>query len=615
MKNPVWPEDIDNMEFGDDFAPSPVQPARMDDKPVDRSPRKNRLPLILWTAGLLCAGVLAYLLLCPKIGDGRYFIFSRELDLSGRNITTTEGIEKWPMLEQVDLRDNPVSEAEIVALADRLPDCRILFDVTMAGTSYDVGSTQIVVTGMSPEDLEKLRFFRSLETIDARGQELDIVDDLTARYPDSEVLWDVEIGGQRYNHDTRELVVEAADAEDISRIERLTMLERVGIFGSSEYEAILAYRAAHPDVEMEWDVEICGKRYRSDTIEMVIGTADAEDVKRLAYLPVLSQVDARGCKEYDALMEMRAARPECQFLWTVNIGGIEVENTAELIDFKRSRNNSVESLSEDFEQLRYLPDLKKLDMCGCGIGNKQMAAWSEQYPDYKFVWEVVVGKEGLKWRVRTDVQVFSTLLETKDIQGSAKDFEPLFLYCTDLVVLDLGHNWITDISMITNLKKLQGLILTGNPIRDMSPLGELPELTFAELNGTLMSDLSPFVNNKKLKHLDVYSTKVREKDLPVLYDCKQLETLVLYSNGVSKAAKAEFEKQVPGCNVLLSTLNNGDKLRNNPVRSEFSLALKNWTNVVEFVDYQHVTYKEGVRLILPKGYSGTTPEEHLASTQ
>jgi len=298
--------------------------------------------------------------------------------------------------------------------------------------------------------------------------------------------------------------------------------------------------------------------------------------------------------------------PECEFLWTVPIFEFEVPNTVSELNFERRTVTDISSLDSDFERLKYLPDLKVIDMCGCGVPSEQMDAWRKRYPDIKFVWEITFGNKKTNWTVRTDITVFSTLLGEVRQVGDQETFRELFLYCTDLVALDLGHNRISDISLITNLKKLQGLILTDNPVSDFSPLTELPNLQFLELNMTKVTDVSPFKDCKSLIHLDLYTTPVT--DLSPLYGCSQLKYLILANNILEYEQKVALKKSIPDTKVAYTIQHSDKYIRNSPVRCSFRLALKNYHLIEEFASWDNVTYKEGAKLIYPRGYITYWPE-------
>ena len=53
--------------------------------------------------------------------------------------------------------------------------------------------------------------------------------------------------------------------------------------------------------------------------------------------------------------------------------------------------------------------------------------------------------------------------------------------------LDLSGTQVSDVTALANLKHLERLTLTGTPVRDLTPLGELASLQRLNLDGTPVS--------------------------------------------------------------------------------------------------------------------------------
>jgi Leucine-rich repeat (LRR) protein len=82
---------------------------------------------------------------------------------------------------------------------------------------------------------------------------------------------------------------------------------------------------------------------------------------------------------------------------------------------------------------------------------------------------------------------------------------------TDLVWLDLEHNFITDISPLAGLTKLQRLDLDYNwNLSDISPLAGMVDMVELDINDTSVTDLSPLVNMSKLEKLDLKRNPVTD---------------------------------------------------------------------------------------------------------
>lgn len=460
-----------------------------------------------------------------QINGKWYSVDLEEINLCDCNITSTTDLSQFINAKCIDIRNNPIPISEITALIDTLPNCSILWSVPIGNTFIDSNIVDINLSDIAISDTDILKYFNALEYIDARGFDYEFVYELQTKYPDCTVYWDIPIGAQRYDSSTRSLV---------------------------------------------------------------IGDASGEDILNLLLFDSLESVDATGCTAYEALMYASEQLPNCDFTWTVDIGDFIVSNKDTQLNFNRTVISDIAALDKDFENLKYLPNLTYIDMCGCGVSNKQMAAWRTKYPQCKFVWEISFHTSSRDWTVRTDIQVFSTLLYARYQGGNQNTYMDLFLYCTDLVALDLGHNNIHDISALTNLKKLQAIILTDNPITDISALGELPELVYVELNKTPVSDLTPLQKCTKLKQLDICNSSVRR--LTPLYECPSLENVLFVYNPTTMEVINAFKKALPNTEICYREKDLNDA-RNSDMRVALKKAFTNYESVVEFVSWENVIYK------------------------
>lgn len=85
-----------------------------------------RLPAAAWLVLVL---LLALALACSRyaaVGGRLYPCTAQELDLRGLGITHTAPLTRFPELQSVDLRDNPLSPEEVAALRQALPVARPL---------------------------------------------------------------------------------------------------------------------------------------------------------------------------------------------------------------------------------------------------------------------------------------------------------------------------------------------------------------------------------------------------------------------------------------------------------------------------------------------------------
>jgi len=518
-----------------------------DQQNTKKAPARARSPKIFRFAGIF--GVVLILLslfvsiyvidnMDIRINNIRIKTTETKIELNDLGLTSIGGLKRLDKPVYIDLRGNKIPAEEVLTLIDRFPECKILWSVPIGSEFIDCNNTDIVVADMSIDEVPLLGYFTELKSIDARGLDIQTVD---------------------------------------------------------------AIKALSLDCSVQWDIPLGNKRFEYNATKVSIGSdATADDIQRLLLFPELESVDARGCTEYDQLMDISDKLPNCNITWSVPVGPVECLNTDEILDFKKTPVNDINKLEKDFANFKYLPALKSIDMSGCGVPNEKMAEWREKYADtYKFVWEVYItlGKEVIP--VRTDIKVFSSLRTPYIPHGDQDTYRDLFLYCTDLVAIDLGHNNITDISLITNLKKLQAVILMDNPIRDFSPLAELPELVFAEINKTKIKDVSFVSKCPKLMHLDISETP--SKDITPITESKSLKYCVLVLSGVSDKDLRRLKTSLPDC-MFAQVYADFDFVRNSPLRSEFRKAFKNFKSIETFEDWTNYTFVEGAEIILPNDY-------------
>ena len=177
----------------------------------------------------------------------------------------------------------------------------------------------------------------------------------------------------------------------------------------------------------------------------------------------------------------------------------------------------------------------------------------------KFVWNIRIGPH----KFRTDVEAFSTKNPSKYTSSKYTeeynnrirktrrlkegDLEPL-KYCTDLVALDLGHNFLTDADLALLPKytpHLQVLILADNWITDITPLHELKELRYVELFMNRIPDMSPLVGLENLTDINIANTHL--EDITPLLSLTQAKRLWFSMNDLTSAQNQAVVDALPNC--------------------------------------------------------------------
>lgn len=401
----------------------------------------------------------------------------------------------------------------------------------------------------------------------------------------------IYVGGQAYDRDITEITLSGEVLKDYSPLAEFENLQKLDLRGqeisAEQFEQISEMLSG---VEILWSVPVNNARYDSN-IESFTITPDmpTECFKMIKYFTSLKFINSEYYPLCDELYAVKQSIPEdseCVFNCKARIYDIEVDDsTTELI----LNNMKISDLSELHSAIKFFPNITKIEMCDCGFSNEEMGTLREQYPQVQFVWKI----KFLHYTVRTDVQVFSTLVDVGDsFVGNQNDFSPLFKYCTELRALDLGHHYITDISEIVNLKKLQVLILADNRITDISPLAELTELNYVELFFNRFTDLTPLTKLPKLEDVNICFNR-RVTNPTVMTECKNLKRLYISGCALDKNEIATLKAGLPeGCELNTWTdnaVNTG--WRNNKKNAALRKAFYRWKKVESFEDWEHITYK------------------------
>lgn len=404
----------------------------------------------------------------------------------------------------------------------------------------------------------------------------------------------VTVSGTRYPSDTEQIVLTNYDADDYSDFNKLKNLASLDVTAlnltADEFDKIRSQ--LRTDIDIIWSVPMSGGLPSSHAEELSLsGAVSDQDAYAVKYFSHLKRLNVQDTDVDDNLSALLTAvsenNPDIQIFCSAKIYGVAFDSHTELLNLNGIPIHSPDQLCLAIE---LFPHIKTIEMCDCGLSNEIMQGLREEYPEIKFVWTIKV----LQFKIRTDAQVFSTLANNFNKPGNTETFLPIFRYCTELRALDLGHMAITDISEITNLKKLHTLILADNYISDISPIAELKELVYVELFQNRIRDVSPLLELPNLEDLNLCYNG-RMENPTVLTGCTKLKRLYishcsLDANEISQLrngipADCEFNYTAPNC--VFSGWRTKANARNTKIREAF----KYWRNVKEYPTWDNIIYQ------------------------
>lgn len=496
-------------------------------------------------------------------------INTRSVAFSGDEITSIDELEEnlalLPKLEYVSLGRYRVPAERAAELRARFPGTELSFTscVTLYGKTVDTDAPEIDLTDVEVPDsgelLAALPYMTDLRRVSFdRRHPLtsEERDELCGKYPDVEFELTAtrRVCGLILREDSREIDLSSGNAagvgELVGALANFPSLRRLtlGRVLTVPVETKLDLIAKYPDIEFEM-VGVCdfyGVTARDDATTLDIsGTSpDASLAKKLVFMPFLESVCMKNCP-LSAIHQLELVRafPTLAFDWDICVAGRGIDPAAETADLGGAE---VKDLDEVRAAIELLPQLKYLDMSDCGISNEEMAALRDEYENVKIVWRLYMGK----WSLMTDAVAFSVLIHNFNyVRLTNEDIEVL-KYCTDLRALDIGHQAITDLTVIGEyLTELRVLIIADNKVTDLTPLSNLRHLHYLEFFVNRVSDLSPLAECRELVDINL-SYNYNIWDLSPLYGLPLLERVWLESCGASAKRVDALREKFPNSKIV-----------------------------------------------------------------
>ena len=336
----------------------------------------------------------------------------------------------------------------------------------------------------------------------------------------------LSLGGRRVNADAR--VLDLSDQHYsyqllLENSGAFTSLEeiRLGATGLSE-DKLQALRDAFPGVTLQYQLFFNGKEIPLDTETLDLSSMTAGQLdEAIALLPHLHSLRTVNLIPGDACTaltpqeaeRLAAAAPEAEFQCRFDLFGKTADaDTVQLRYQDQPLGN--EAIEVFRAALPFLPSLELLRIQNCEITDYDaMAALRDDFPDRRVVWSVRIGE----YDFMTDTTLINAALVLNDNNVH------LLQYMPDVLYLDVGHNRsLTNIEFVRYFPKLQVVIITLTNIVDITPLEDCPDLEFLELVSTYISDISVVAGMKKLEYLNLgYMSNLA--DISPVYGLKQLK--------------------------------------------------------------------------------------------
>ena len=453
-------------------------------------------------AAVLLAGLIWFACTYTIIGGHIYDRDITTVNLSDIELKNPKRVTKLKSLQEVDLRNTGLTPEEYDHICAALPDCQIVWLVPFQDNLLDPSSTSLTISSITEEEMELLAYFPVLQTIDMKTcTDVDTILKIMDLYPQCKIQWMVPFQNESIPCDEKNLTISSLSQEDLETIRYFTMLESVDARECGDLEAILNLRQLYPNLSVSWLVPIGNESYAGDSVDLEVRDADAQDLMtQLKYFPQLKTITLSGkTPDNDTMLQLRDAYPEIEISWNFKLCGVSVNSSVVELDLSEIQMKSVKEVEKN---LKYFSNLEKVIMYKCGISSEDMDALWKRHPEIRFVWGAKFGNQYIRTDETTFMPWKLGYSRDGHARMNNEEAAEL-KYLVDLVAIDTGHSKISDLSFLYYMPNVEYLMICDSYITDLTPVGSLKKLKYLEIWENKCTDLSPLAECTALEDINL----------------------------------------------------------------------------------------------------------------
>ena len=415
--------------------------------------------------------------------------------------------------------------------------------VSVGGESFAADATSAALNGkgLSSSDLAALSTLTELESLSLSANGLTDVSALTGLAKltvldlSENLIRDVSALGALTS--LRTLYLDGNPIQDFSPLERLTNLRTLSLKDISITESQLeALQKALPDCSIHTDtpveevkeLELGGKKFRSDVEELNLGGLELDDISVLAECTKLKKLDLRDNKITDLSPLVDLQELEWLCLWNNEVSDLSPLMSLKKLTYLDVDTNKITDITvlgyltemeelwlnnnalRSVEVLKSLTKLTRLGLKNTGLTDKQLDALAgltelkeltvEENPELSAN-RVAALKESLpRCTIASSDLLWTVTLGGKTYKSDCKEIT---------LAADAG---VTSLAGLERFTVLERLVLDGNTVTDLSPLYGLSSLKLVSLKSTGVSGDEIAALRAKLPGCEIVTDKAEETD-------------------------------------------------------------------------------------------------------
>lgn len=429
-----------------------------------------------------------------------------------------------------------------------------------SGNTVSVGNTtqkrDVEVLDLSGQPLppvEEICQLTNLKQLDLRdtGMTFYQYDQLAAALPDCEIRWSVPFQGGFLDNTVETVTLTQLEEGDLPVLDQyFPNLREVDGTGCSQYLLLSSLESMLPECSVSYLVPLGEQMLPRDTREIQVESfTEYEIVTALDCLNQVEKVVITGSPDKQTMAMLKAEYPQINFDWTFDFYGQSVSSNQKEVELSKVALSSAEELEE---QMAYFNALEKLVVLDSGLKSEDLDALWKRHPETRLIWNVKIGRID----IRTDATAlmpytYGYVYRDRNTRLYDKDCKEM-KYLVDMVCMDFGHQWLTDISFCQYMPNLEYFLFCENGVTDLTPLSYCKKLKYLEPFSNPIADISPLLECPVL--VDLNLSYVRIEDITPLLELPAVENLWLTKHYFTEEQQQQIIDAHPDTNIVFHSM-------------------------------------------------------------
>lgn len=319
--------------------------------------------------------------------DGRVYPRDASVLALPEGVADVQGLTRFPHLRWLDLRGRGITGEEYERIAEIVPQCRVVWELAFQDSAVLTSLRQLTLTRLEEGDGALLDYLPRLTTVEAQGcRDYPQLLALAQRRPECFVHYTVTVGGREYDCRERTLAPGECSREAIaSALEYLPQARAADLRGTglTRQQARQLYRE-FPRIRFLWEEQLGDAVFPTNARVVDLSGIPMEDTRQvealLPYLPEVERVIMCDCGIASQEMEALGKRhPNIRFVWRVQLGPL----TARTDDTWFAPITQHQLIGgHDADELKYCIDMECIDLGHCWIRD---CAWASNMKKLKYL--------------------------------------------------------------------------------------------------------------------------------------------------------------------------------------------------------------------------------------